>query len=1092
MKRRFYGGAKRAKPRTPREILDNSPFAGTGLRPSGRFAMYWDEYGSKVAAKGKFNYVTQDNGVFSNNQPAQLIITRQVESSLAQLGAQALYRNNPVHAPVVAQHGAPYRSVYEKALDQYGQIDFSGQVVNNLRLHHHHSPLVQFVLRNSQGQTIETNEVEEFFDELEQIDGLPSQAELDALLAETKPREELLEQAGMSFLAPELRKKQLSQVLNSGDFAGSDSLAKENMVEAPALKTASAVDAYNANASASEHGLDCIQQDGTTIYILKSFTDLFVFKELDEDDESTKQTVFLREGFGFEGHKNCKFFGHGLAQDQALALAKEYVLDTILTWGWWTQDGIVGTSTPAASPIGGYCPATDPSNAKGNRERKDWRPEAAEKVCYVWHPSVTRAQLAAEFDATLETWLGKALIYPGTHATLVTRKPFVLVKVALNSRNGYCFGWMNQVDSLKARPSRTGVGLHLSNDVIASNQLIHNDCYYIDKWVFDQRFFGDSADSFRVSENCFHAGPGSTRHVSWLVNGKVFVDDGFANVAYDIQVPDDFEQKTGMVIFSLERVYWGDKDYKVQPNMVCQAKFVDTLKVSSKLEQKIYSLLIENNLPYRFPEEVVKAADAFGDEVEPWDQSLRRDLRAVNFCTIDGADARDFDDAVYAEPYQSADFNGWRVLVAIADVSYYVKDLDTVDTEARARTTSIYFPGLVIPMLPESLSNGLCSLNPKVDRYTMVADMLVDAEGNLRSYNFYQAVINSKQRYTYDQVQQIIEANYQSQPEGCDPALNPLIATLHQVFKALFKARQARFALEIETAEPKFEFDEKGNVAGIKPLVRKDAHRMIEELMILANIAAANVVVQYDAAAPHRNHAPPDPLRVDILNTTLATVGKGVDMHNATVETFYRLIQELNEEGLSEILGTHVLRAMSRAEYGTESDGHFGLALLRYAQFTSPIRRYPDLLLHRAIKAVLFSRLPDQGRSQGAVPYDKQEMDSLCQHCNEVSVTVDGMNFSFLDWIKCVFLMYYLKNAPDGFRTKFTGLVSKGTPRGFFVSLPEFNIDGFLPTSWFLEPLEKISVYVEDIDEAKARISFSTNMPSKHSPIVQRLAKAFS
>ncbi|MGE0310706.1 MAG: ribonuclease R [Lautropia sp.] len=356
------------------------------------------------------------------------------------------------------------------------------------------------------------------------------------------------------------------------------------------------------------------------------------------------------------------------------------------------------------------------------------------------------------------------------------------------------------------------------------------------------------------------------------------------------------------------------------------------------------------DVPHQFPADALAEADALPEKLRPTDYRSRVDLRDVPLVTIDGEDARDFDDAVYCEPMAG----GWRLLVAIADVSHYVKPGSALDAEAQSRTTSVYFPRRVIPMLPEKLSNGLCSLNPAVDRLVLVADMAIDAKGRVKAYQFYPAVMHSVARLTYDEVWGILS--------GRDPAAAARRAELHgplndlyALYRLLAKARDARGAIDFDTVETKIVCDPNGRIQSIVARSRNDAHRLIEECMLSANTCAADLLTRHKHLGLYRVHEGPTPDRLAKLRQFLSGLGLSLGQSGGdpTPKDYQALSQAIAGREDAALLQTMMLRSMQQAIYTPVNSGHFGLAYTDYAHFTSPIRRYPDLLNHRAIKAVL-------------------------------------------------------------------------------------------------------------------------------------------
>lgn len=364
-----------------------------------------------------------------------------------------------------------------------------------------------------------------------------------------------------------------------------------------------------------------------------------------------------------------------------------------------------------------------------------------------------------------------------------------------------------------------------------------------------------------------------------------------------------------------------------------------------------------HQIPHEWPAEVEQQVAGLTEEVPEEAKQGRVDLRALPLVTIDGEDARDFDDAVYCEAKKGG---GWRLWVAIADVSYYVRPDTALDKEAINRGNSVYFPSQVVPMLPEVLSNGLCSLNPQVDRLCMVCEMTVSETGKLSGYKHYEAVMNSHARLTYTKVHEILEGDEELRERY--KALVPHLEELHKMYQVLKSARDERGAIEFETVETKFIFNAQRKIESIEPVVRNDAHKLIEECMILANIASASLVEKAKEAALYRVHEPPGEERLTGFRDFLGELGLDLSGGLEPSPTDYaNLMKQIGERPDKELIQTMLLRSMKQAVYNADNAGHFGLALKRYAHFTSPIRRYPDLLLHRAIKYLIAKQ---EGRNQ--------------------------------------------------------------------------------------------------------------------------------
>jgi ribonuclease R len=466
-------------------------------------------------------------------------------------------------------------------------------------------------------------------------------------------------------------------------------------------------------------------------------------------------------------------------------------------------------------------------------------------------------------------------------------------------------------------------------------------------------------------------------------------------------------------------------------------------------------------VPHEFSEAAQQQAAKLPSVVRPADMKDRVDLRDIPLVTIDGEDARDFDDAVYCEPVKIGRSKAFRLLVAIADVSNYVKPGDALDVDALERSTSVYFPRRVIPMLPEKLSNGLCSLNPDVDRLTLVCDMVITAKGEIKAYQFYPAVMHSAARLTYNEVAAIL-----SNTRGVEAArrqeLVPHLQDLNEVFRALLKARQARGAIDFETTETYMVVNAAGKIEQILPRTRNDAHRLIEECMLAANVCAADLLERHKQHTLYRVHAAPAKTKLDQLRTFLGqmglTLGGGDD---PSASDYAELLPRIRERPDAVLLQTMLLRSMQQAVYSPENIGHFGLSYEAYAHFTSPIRRYPDLLTHRAIKAVLAGKryeprgidtstlnttLSPAARRQAAedkaAGKKKSEgelavWESLGIHCSANERRADEASRDVEAWLKCYFIR-------DRLGEEFSGTISGVAPFGIFVQLDNLFIEGMV------------------------------------------------
>ena len=430
-------------------------------------------------------------------------------------------------------------------------------------------------------------------------------------------------------------------------------------------------------------------------------------------------------------------------------------------------------------------------------------------------------------------------------------------------------------------------------------------------------------------------------------------------------------------------------------------------------------------IPFKWPQAVLHEIEKYGTEVPTTAKQGRTDLRDVDLVTIDGADARDFDDAVFCE--KSA--NGWRLLVAIADVSHYVNIGSELDKEATRRGTSVYFPDRVVPMLPEILSNGLCSLNPKVDRLGMVCEMQVSGDGKVTRSTFYEAVMRSKARLTYGQVSAFLTGESKdSVPKG----LQSSISELHRLYGAFATARAQRGAIEIDLPQTKFKLNKDGEIDRIEVVPRNDAHRLIEECMIAANVEAAKFLKQHRIAGLYRVHPKPDPDRFNDLRLYLVSLGLKV-AHPDHVEPrhFTQLIEQIKGRPDSAAITMAMLRSLTHAEYSPKNVGHFGLALESYAHFTSPIRRYPDLLVHRAIRHIV------RGGKAGAYDYAPKEMERLGAITSAHEKRAEEATRDVEAWLKCQYMEGHLGE-------EFDGVITGVTNFGLFVQITELMTDGLV------------------------------------------------
>ncbi|GGW96904.1 ribonuclease R [Alteromonas halophila] len=521
-----------------------------------------------------------------------------------------------------------------------------------------------------------------------------------------------------------------------------------------------------------------------------------------------------------------------------------------------------------------------------------------------------------------------------------------------------------------------------------------------------------------------------------------------------------------------------------------------------------------HGIPNTWTDEALTAANALGDYVTEADKSHRADLRQLPFVTIDGEDAKDFDDAVYCE----RNGDGWRLWVAIADVSHYVTPDSVLDKEAQKRGTSVYFPGQVVPMLPEVLSNGLCSLNPHVDRLVLACEMQINRAGNMTSYQFSEAVIHSHARLTYTQTNQMLNTKGAADKRTGLWERRPQIEALYELYCALSDARAKRGSVDFDTQEVAFTFNESRKIDQITPVERNDAHRLIEECMLCANVATAQFLEKMKLPALYRNHHGPQQKKLKNLRAFLAS--RQLQLAGGsrpTPEHFDRLLSSLSNRTDAGVIRSMMLRSLSQAEYSPDNIGHFGLAYTAYAHFTSPIRRYPDLLVHRAIRSVIrgqesgsllrraLNAVSGRGgdpvhRIDGApaltpqqsYPYGLEDMKALGQQCSALSRRADKASWDVEAWLKCDYMREFVGDT-------FTGTIITVTQFGAFVELDHLGVEGLIHISAMNNDFyhfdehaqclrgertnetftvgDTVEVQVDQVDMAQRKIAFSLSEP---------------
>jgi ribonuclease R len=515
---------------------------------------------------------------------------------------------------------------------------------------------------------------------------------------------------------------------------------------------------------------------------------------------------------------------------------------------------------------------------------------------------------------------------------------------------------------------------------------------------------------------------GQTRFVGRLhvEHGVTFVAAEDKRISQDFVVPsgESGKAKAGQVV-TVEIISQPGRQNKPL------GRVVEVLGNYADPGMEIEIALRKHALPWIFPKEAEAIATKLPKTVRAADHKGRVDLRDMPLVTIDGETARDFDDAVFCEPAGS----GFRLVVAIADVSHYVKAGDALDEEARNRGNSVYFPRRVIPMLPEALSNGLCSINPDVERLAMVCDMQIDSHGHIKGYKFYAAVMRSHARFTYTEVAEILE-----DPRGPAArrrkALVPHLQTAYKLYHQLAKARAKRGAIDFETIETQMIFDDKGKIENIVPVIRNDAHRLIEECMLAANVCTSDFLRERGHPMLYRVHEGPTPEKLEALRDFLKGFGLQLPGGEAPHASDYaKLLSMVKGRPDEQLLQTVMLRSLKQAVYTPKNAGHFGLAYESYTHFTSPIRRYPDLLVHRAIKAVL------NGGS-----YEPGDWRQLGAQCSMTERRADEATRDVTAWLKC----YYMR---DRVGETFMGSIAGVAAFGAFVALDDVYVEGLVHIS---------------------------------------------
>ena len=596
----------------------------------------------------------------------------------------------------------------------------------------------------------------------------------------------------------------------------------------------------------------------------------------------------------------------------------------------------------------------------------------------------------------------------------------------IRNRRG-AFGLLKKMDLIKGRvlghpdgfgflvPDEGGKDLFLSEKEM--HKVLHGDIVIASVIGEDRRGRQEGA-IVEISE-----------HNTTQVLGRLNFEDGLAwvrpnnnRITQDVFIPNDglLEAKEEQVVL-VEIIH--------QPSLRSGpiGKIIEVVGDYMAPGMEIDSAIHAYGIPNEWNEALETELAQIPDEVTEADMEGRKDLRSMQLVTIDGADTKDFDDAVFAKRRK----NGWRLVVAIADVSHYVKPGTELDKEAYKRGNSVYFPQRVVPMLPSKLSDGLCSLNPKVDRLCMVADLYIDEDGKLERSQFYDAVMNSKARLTYTQVHDIL-TNDQSEFRDEFAEQVPHLEELFNLFKVLQKARGERGALEFETTETRIVFDGERKIEEIVPVTRNDAHKLIEECMLMANVATARYLKWHKIPMLYRVHEQPLEERLTNLRTFLSDFGLTLEGGDQpTAHDFAAVADAVDGEPHQHLVQTVLLRSMNQAVYQPENKGHFGLNFEHYAHFTSPIRRYPDLLIHRGIRHAW--------TKQGAENFDYTEskMVDLGQHCSDTERRADEATRDAVTFLKCEFLSHRIGE-------EYEAVVSAATNFGLFVELQPLYVEGLV------------------------------------------------
>lgn len=517
-------------------------------------------------------------------------------------------------------------------------------------------------------------------------------------------------------------------------------------------------------------------------------------------------------------------------------------------------------------------------------------------------------------------------------------------------------------------------------------------------------------------------------HANQTVVGRFFTEHGVSfvlpdskHLTQDISIPPELVNgaKNSQIVL-VELISF--------PNKRAQAigKVIHVLGEHMAPGMEIQVAIHAHGIPFEWPSDVNAEVAKIPQQITEEDLKGRTDLRNLPFVTIDGEDAKDFDDAVYCYKKPKG---GFQLYVAIADVSHYVKQNSALDKEAARRGNSVYFPGKVVPMLPEALSNGLCSLNPKVDRLCMVAELAINQDGKISRSRFYRAVIHSHARLTYTQVGAWLA---QGSSDTQHASLWPMLEALYEVYHVLLATRKIRGAIDFETTETRIEFDENKKIKCIVPVIRNDAHKLIEECMLAANVATARFLERAEIPTLYRVHAAPEEDKITALRQFLGELGLQLGGgKKPRPKDFQQTMSIITDRPDKHLIETVMLRSLKQAQYVEANEGHFGLAYTAYTHFTSPIRRYPDLLIHRAIGHLL------ENYPVHEFAYSHDDMNRLGKHSSMTERRADDATREVVAWLKCEYMQ-------DKLGQVFKGRISAVTSFGIFVELDEIYVEGLV------------------------------------------------